>query len=185
MLTYADVCRSFLWRTSCNHTLVCAPHTYIAARAEDTYIAVDIFIAWRERVSSWSLSWLTSCELAPLPPPSSEDEGSVKAACSSSRKMRQGAVCIRQHTSAYASIRQHMSAYVLQLVQEDEAGRCRVCIRQHTSAYVSIRQHTSAYVLQLVQEDEAGRCMHTSAYVSIRQHTSAYVSIRPAARPGR
>ncbi len=112
------------------------------------------------------MSWLTSRELAALLPPSSEYEGSAKAACSSSRKMRQGAaayahVSIRQLTSAYVSIRQHTSACV--------SIRQHTTARQHTSAYVSIRQHTSAYV---------SIRQHTSAYVSICQHASAYVSIR-------
>jgi isocitrate/isopropylmalate dehydrogenase len=90
--------------------------------------------------------------------------------------------CIRQHTSAYASIgrrisiRQHAGGSVT------DVGLACVSIRQHASAYVSIRQHTPAYI-SIHQHTSAYASIrhirqHTSAYASIRQHTSAYVSIR-------
>jgi hypothetical protein len=58
-------------------------------------------------------------------------------------------LCLRQHSSACASIRQHTSAYVsiMSLDVHPPAllrlyDQAAVSIREHTSAYVKRRQHT-------------------------------------------
>jgi hypothetical protein len=91
---------------------------------------------------------------------------SILPAYSASRRDSfSSSTCIRQHTSAYASIRQHTSAYV--------------SIRQH-----SIRQHTRrsiAYVSRPLSESCSIAYAAYSAYVSIRgvqrsRRTIAYVN---------
>jgi hypothetical protein len=116
------------------------------------------------------------------------------------------AVCIHQHTSAYATTKLRVLACLLpQHLDELRRQHWRECAQRSLriaqrrpevlSAYISIRQHTSAYV----SIRSAHTSAHTSAssalrrepprrsapllpapvaYVSIRQHTSAYVSIR-------
>jgi hypothetical protein len=92
--------------------------------------------------------------------------------------------CIRQHTSAYASIRPHTSAYrytrhfANATPSATAASPAYVSIRQHTSAYVRIRSHTSAYRHTCCHRGLTCIRQHTSTHASIRPHTSAYVRIR-------